>query len=49
MVTLKLFGDESADATKSRVFAVAGVIGSESEWTLAEAVNGQNWRQAISR
>lgn len=36
MVTLKLFGDESADATKSRVFAVAGVIGSESEWTLAE-------------
>jgi hypothetical protein len=36
VVTLKLYGDESADETKSRVFSVAGVIGSEAEWTLAE-------------
>src|SRR2546425_12783756 len=34
-VTLKVFGDESADETRSRVFAVAGVIGSEAEWQLA--------------
>jgi hypothetical protein len=32
IVTLKLYGDESADETKQRVFAVAGVIGQESEW-----------------
>jgi hypothetical protein len=32
IVTLKLFGDESADETKNRVFAVAGVIGSEADW-----------------
>ena len=35
MVTLKLYGDESADETKSRVFAVAGVTGTEDEWALA--------------
>ena len=34
-VALKVFGDESADETKSRVFAVAGVIGNEDEWQLA--------------
>jgi hypothetical protein len=30
-----MFGDESADETKSRVFAVACVVGSEDEWALA--------------
>ena len=35
MVTVKMFGDESADATKSRVFAIAGVVGTEDEWQLA--------------
>jgi hypothetical protein len=29
---LSVFGDESADGTKQRVFAVAGVIGSEDLW-----------------
>jgi hypothetical protein len=37
MATLSIFIDESADDTQSRVFAVAGVIGTESEWRLAEA------------
>jgi hypothetical protein len=32
IVTLKLYGDESADETKVRVFAVAGVLGAEPEW-----------------
>ncbi len=36
VVTLKLYGDESADETKDRVFAVAAVIGTEREWLLAE-------------
>ena len=35
IVTLKMYGDESADETKSRVFAMAGVVGSEDEWSLA--------------
>lgn len=35
VTTLKVYGDESADETKSRVFAVAVVIGSEDEWALA--------------
>jgi len=34
--TLKVFGDESADQTKSRVFAVAGVVGFELDWQAAE-------------
>src|SRR5688572_2273593 len=29
-----MYGDESADETKSRVFAVAGVVGNEPEWAL---------------
>lgn len=33
--TLKAFGDESADAKKARVFAVAAVFGTEDEWGLA--------------
>lgn len=32
IVTLKLYGDESADETQDRVFAVAGVVGSDDEW-----------------
>jgi hypothetical protein len=30
-----MYGDESADETRERVFAVAGVIGTEDEWALA--------------
>jgi hypothetical protein len=33
---LSVFGDESADATKQRVFAVAGVIGDEARWNWLE-------------
>lgn len=38
LVALMLFafGDESADETKERVFAVAGVIGSEEQWESLE-------------
>jgi hypothetical protein len=36
VITLKFFGDESADETKSRVFAVAIVAGTEDEWTRPE-------------
>src|ERR1700730_5734373 len=32
MFTVKAFGDESADATRSRVFAVAAVLGTEDVW-----------------
>ena len=32
MFTLRVFGDESANATKSSVFAVAAVVGVDSEW-----------------
>jgi hypothetical protein len=35
VVTVKMYGDESADATKSRVFVIAGVVGTEAEWLLA--------------
>ena len=34
---LSVFGDESADETKQRVFAISGVFGLESEWLRAEA------------
>lgn len=34
-----MYGDESADETKSRVFTIAGVIGTEDEWLLA----GREW------
>jgi hypothetical protein len=37
MHALFIFIDESADDTKSRVFALAGAIGTESEWRRAEA------------
>lgn len=33
---MKVFGDESADETQSRVFAVAGVVGNEIAWQAAE-------------
>jgi hypothetical protein len=33
--TLKFYGDESADETRSRVFTVAGVFGTEDEWAIA--------------
>lgn len=32
IVTPKLYGDESSDQKKQRVFAVSGVFGSEEEW-----------------
>ncbi len=35
MVTLKFYGDESADATSSRVFSVGGVLGTNDEWAAA--------------
>src|SRR5207249_9086331 len=36
-IILLVFGDESADETRERVFAVAGVVGSEKQWVLLEA------------
>jgi len=36
-MVLSVFGDESADETKQRVFAISGVLGLESEWTHAES------------
>jgi hypothetical protein len=36
VVVLKLYGDESSDEKRERVFAVAGVVGSEPEWRRAE-------------
>jgi len=36
-IMLSVFGDESADETQQRVFAVAGVIGSEGAWAELEA------------
>jgi hypothetical protein len=33
---LSVFADESADETQSRVFAIAGVVGSEPDWRAAE-------------
>ena len=33
---LSVFGDESSDEKKQRVFAVAGVIGSEEMWNAIE-------------
>lgn len=35
VVTIKGFGDESADASKQYVFAVAAVFGTEDEWAEA--------------
>lgn len=35
MLTLKAFGDESADGSKRRAFAVAAVLGTEDEWSPA--------------
>lgn len=35
-VHLHLFGDESADETKQRVYAVSGLLGTDHEWKLAE-------------
>lgn len=34
---LSVFGDESADETKQRVFAIAGVIGTEEAWEALES------------
>jgi hypothetical protein len=36
-MVLSVFGDESADETKQRVFAVSGLFGTEDEWQAAEA------------
>src|SRR5437016_11406838 len=36
-IVLSVFGDESTDETKQRVFTVAGVIGSEELWEQLEA------------
>ena len=36
-MVLSVFGDESADETKQRVFAMSGVFGLESEWLRAES------------
>ena len=33
---LKVFGDESADETQSRAFAMAALVGRESDWQAAE-------------
>ena len=35
-VILSIFGDESSDETKQRVFAVSGVFGNKAEWALTE-------------
>ena len=35
-ISLHLFGDESADETGQRVFAVSGLVGTGREWQLAE-------------
>ena len=35
-IVLLVFGDESADETKERAFAVAGVVGSEQQWASLE-------------
>jgi len=35
-MVLSVFGDESADETKQRVFAVSGVVGAETDWQRAE-------------
>jgi hypothetical protein len=34
-VTVKFYGDESADETKSRVFAIAAVFGTEHDWAVS--------------
>ena len=35
-MVLSVFGDESADETRERVFAISGLIGAEAEWRAAE-------------
>jgi hypothetical protein len=37
VMVLLVFGDESADETKQRVFAISGLFGTEEEWQEAEA------------
>lgn len=37
---MKVFCDESTDGTQSRVFAMAGLVGREDDWVVAE----QTWR-----
>lgn len=34
--SLHLFGDESADETRQRVFAISGLVGTDREWQFAE-------------
>ena len=36
-MVLSVFGDESSDETRQRVFAVSGVWGTEPEWQQVEA------------
>lgn len=42
-VVLSAFGDDSADETHQRVFCVAGVVGSESDWQHVE----EQWRSRL--
>lgn len=37
LVIFSVFGDESADETNQRVFAVSGIVGNAAEWKAAEA------------
>jgi hypothetical protein len=32
VITVKMYGDESADETKSRVFTISGIVGTDDEW-----------------
>ena len=36
-MVLSVFGDESSDEMKERVFAISGLMGTEEEWRTAEA------------
>jgi hypothetical protein len=38
IVMLSVFGDESIDATQQKVFAVAGLLGDESQWSNLRAI-----------
>ena len=53
---LSVFGDESSDEARQRVFAISGVFGTASEWeradhgwnalTLGEAFHAADWERA---
>ena len=42
---LSVFGDESHDPTKARVFAVAGLLGDENQWESFR----QAWNTRLNR